>query len=156
MSKYTAEQVREWKAIAESQAKLFATMKGAHEPWEFLADMLGDLYAHLAAQAEWPSDEDVERAHKAYWDTPEDHKGDDRDAMRAALTAVWHNRPAQENAEPVGMVSDDRHALLYLMQQFDSETWQCPSCGHSEDTATMDSAYYLREYLASRHAPTKD
>lgn len=42
----------------------------------------------------------------------------------------------------------DRAALAYLMQQFDAETWQCPQCGHAEDTATMDSAEFLRNYLA--------
>ena len=38
-------------------------------------------------------------------------------------------------------------ALRYLMQQFDFETWQCPQCGHAEDTATMDSAEWLRDWL---------
>jgi DNA repair exonuclease SbcCD ATPase subunit len=40
-------------------------------------------------------------------------------------------------------------ALSYLMQQFDGETWQCPTCGHAEDTSTMDSATWLRDFLAN-------
>jgi hypothetical protein len=53
-------------------------------------------------------------------------------------------------AYPTG---SDREVLLYLMQQFDAESWECRCCGHSEDCATMDSAIYLREYLASHPAP---
>lgn len=43
--------------------------------------------------------------------------------------------------------------LNYLMQQFDCESWECPHCGWSEDCATMDSAHYLREYLAKQPQP---
>lgn len=46
----------------------------------------------------------------------------------------------------------DRDVLLYLMQQFDAESWECRSCGHSEDCASMDSADYLRRYLSSSPA----
>ncbi|MFC4727480.1 hypothetical protein [Coralloluteibacterium thermophilus] len=57
-------------------------------------------------------------------------------------------------AEPVAYpTGSDREVLLYLMQQFDIETWQCPQCGHAEDCATMDSADYLRSYLATHAAP---
>ena len=42
---------------------------------------------------------------------------------------------------------DALDALHYLMQQFDSETWQCPFCGHAEDTASMDCAEWLRDWL---------
>jgi hypothetical protein len=114
-----------------------------------LAEALMPLIAaHLASQAEWPSDAELELIADAYdagsWN---DEFIGSFPAMRAALHSV---------CPPVGVASDDRAALLYLMQQFDSETWECPNCGHSEDTATMDSAYYLREYLASsieRKAP---
>jgi hypothetical protein len=51
---------------------------------------------------------------------------------------------APQPAEPV---NSDRRMLLELMEAFDIETWQCPSCGHAEDTATMDSANTLRNYL---------
>lgn len=46
-------------------------------------------------------------------------------------------------------VPSDRQTLLYLMQQFSSEEWNCPQCGHSESTADMDSAIHLREHLAT-------
>lgn len=57
--------------------------------------------------------------------------------------------PAQAGAYPQG---SDREVLNYLMQQFDAENWECRRCGHSEDCATMDSAIYLREYLAKHPA----
>lgn len=38
-------------------------------------------------------------------------------------------------------------ALKYLIQCFDGETWQCPQCGHAEETKTMDIAYWLREWF---------
>jgi hypothetical protein len=47
--------------------------------------------------------------------------------------------------EPIA--SSDREMLLYLMKAFENETWVCDCCGHEEDTATMDSAKLLREYL---------
>ena len=43
-----------------------------------------------------------------------------------------------------------RGALLYLMSQFDNETWNCERCGHSEDTKTMDSAFWLRDFLSNQ------
>jgi len=48
----------------------------------------------------------------------------------------------------------DRGMLLALMAAFDGQTWQCPACGHAEDTATMDSAITLRSYLAT-HGPSE-
>jgi len=44
-----------------------------------------------------------------------------------------------------------REVLGYLMDRFEHESWECPTCGHSEDTATMDSADYLRKFLAKQH-----
>lgn len=41
-------------------------------------------------------------------------------------------------------------ALKYLMQQFDGETWHCERCGHDEDTASMDSAHWLRDWFRAR------
>jgi hypothetical protein len=49
----------------------------------------------------------------------------------------------------------DREALLYLMRQFDVESWECPKCGHSEDTASMDSADYLRKFLEGSRAASQ-
>jgi hypothetical protein len=61
------------------------------------------------------------------------------------------NPPAAQPrfAYPMG---SDREVLLYLMLQFDAEQWDCPRCGHSEATADMDSAEYLRRYLAKAPA----
>lgn len=56
------------------------------------------------------------------------------------------NPPAAHPRDAYPM-SSDREVLLYLMQQFDAEQWECPRCGHSEATADMDSAEYLRRYL---------
>lgn len=62
--------------------------------------------------------------------------------------ADWASTLPPLYTAPVAAAPVDRAALLYLMQQFDAESWQCPQCGHAEDTATMDSAHYLRHYLA--------
>jgi hypothetical protein len=51
------------------------------------------------------------------------------------------------------IASNDREMLLYLMQAFDGEAWQCEHCGHHEDTATMDSAGFLRDYLNAHPTP---
>ncbi|WP_425915994.1 hypothetical protein [Pseudomonas sp. GWSMS-1] len=42
----------------------------------------------------------------------------------------------------------DRETLSYLMERFDNEVWVCQRCSHEEPTNDMDSAGYLREYLA--------
>jgi hypothetical protein len=47
--KYTAEEVREWAAFAQAQGKLYASMKGAHEPWEKLEAMLTELAERIRA-----------------------------------------------------------------------------------------------------------
>jgi len=65
--------------------------------------------------------------------------------------AAMNNRAqasAPEGEADDGMPKTDREMLVYLMQAFDTESWQCPKCGHDEDTATMDSAYLLRDYLS--------
>lgn len=46
-------------------------------------------------------------------------------------------------------------ALNYLMQCFDMETWQCPQCGHAEQTKDMDSAYWLREWFKTPDAEVR-
>lgn len=57
-------------------------------------------YAHFARQSEGVSEEDVANARDAYVAACDDCYPS-LHGMRAALTAVWHNRPAQEKAEPV-------------------------------------------------------
>ena len=44
--------------------------------------------------------------------------------------------------------SNDREALDYLMEAFDNEINICNVCGDESSTHLMDSAIYLREYLA--------
>lgn len=65
--------------------------------------MADAIDAHLARQSEGVSDEYVREAAVAYMATDTVVKGwephvDDLRRMRAALTAVWHNRPTQEKA----------------------------------------------------------
>ena len=73
-------------------------------------------------------------------------------AMRAALEAVADSlTAAQQQGQAVAYpTGSDREVLQYLMQQFDAEQWDCPRCGHSEATADMDSADYLRRYLTAQ------
>ncbi|MEG0040863.1 MAG: hypothetical protein RR775_09925 [Massilia sp.] len=49
---------------------------------------------------------------------------------------------------PLG-VRNDRDMLNYLMVAFNNEIGNCELCGHSESTKNMDSAGFLREYLAA-------
>lgn len=52
---------------------------------------------------------------------------------------------------PMG-IRNDRDMLNYLMGAFNSEVHYCERCGHDEDTKDMDSASFLREYLAAAPA----
>lgn len=49
---------------------------------------------------------------------------------------------------PLG-IRNDRDMLNYLMTAFDNEIGTCGSCGRSEPTKHMDSAGFLRDYLAA-------
>ncbi len=49
---------------------------------------------------------------------------------------------------PLG-IHNDRDMLNYLMVAFDNEIGTCERCGHSEPTKHMDSAGFLRDYLAA-------
>lgn len=72
----------------------------------------------------------------------------------AQVASAWWGWQQARASLPVG-VPDDRATLLYLMDRFDNEEWSCARCGHSEATHDMDSAIYLREYLAAlAAAPT--
>lgn len=88
----------------------------------------------------------TEGMRKAHDNTVEPGSGGDwyaDDCWQAMLDAA----PQSPSSASVAWQMGDREALHYLMKQFDHETWQCPQCGHAEDTATMDSADYLRQYL---------
>lgn len=71
--KYTAEKVREWAAFAQAQGKLYAPMKGAHEPWEKLEAMLtayADLLERIKADEGvvpdgWAKPEEIESYRRA-------------------------------------------------------------------------------------------
>ena len=100
------------------------------------------ISAHLAAQAEWPSDEDVRKAcaaHDAYGsgvvETP---------AMRAALQFV---RP---------QVVDS--ALLLYAHNHAEKSVGSEGVRFELRFAPLESGGGLRDYLvaASRHAPTKE
>lgn len=141
MSKYTHSQVR--------TVSLYMRTKG----YDQVADMLREYAANLAAQAEWPSDEDVRTAcaaHDAYGsgvvETP---------AMRAALQSV---RP------PVAVVSDEMRELYAAASKgfHTSESSGADSYyTHKSKFHTLKdlqdfSAAWTKVMLASRHAPTKD
>lgn len=49
-------------------------------------------------------------------------------------------------------IEEQFDALNYLMQQFDAEIWECRRCGYEEATSTMDSAEWLRDWLATHNA----
>lgn len=64
----------------------------------------------------------------------------------AAFALAAKGLAEELNSSPVS--AGDREALLYLMDRFDNEVWVCTRCSHEEPTNEMDSAHYLREYLA--------
>lgn len=72
--------------------------------------------------------------------------------LRQLAPHVRKREAARLLADALAAIAERDEALHYLMQQFDAETWQCPTCGHAEDTATMDSACWLRDWLAVHNA----
>lgn len=110
--------------------------------------------AALAAKAEAPAQRVI---------------GGQRWSKEAEMTDGWLT--AQQAAAP-GTLPDllppmgihtDRDMLNYLMVAFDNEIGTCERCGHSEPTKHMDSAGFLRDYLAAApsapgtpEAPSRD
>lgn len=74
----------------------------------------------------------------------------------ASSATVKENLTGGEGEAGADEPSTDREALVYLMRAFDTESWQCPRCGHDEDCATMDSAFFLRDYLRAHPAPSAE
>lgn len=136
MSKYTAEEIKA--AASTVQSMRWHADEG--EEMMRVADMLRDYAAHLAAQAEWPSEADVEKVivelgHQAGFYPRTDH-------MRAALQYV---RP------PVGVVSDEDIAAA-TKAFFDARV----DVSELDDAGTSTRICAALESYASRHAPTKD
>lgn len=122
------------------------------------------LRAHLAAQAEWPNEEDVKNANAAYKAKQQElHDLDDWKpwydcedaAMRAALQSVL---------PPVGVVSDEMRELYAAASKgfHTSESsgadlyYTHKSKFHTLKDLQDFSAAWTKAMLASRHAPTKD
>lgn len=61
-------------------------------------------------------------------------------------------KPVPADLLPPLNIRSDRDMLSYLMQAFDNEVSVCGRCGESEPTEHMDSAKFLRQFLAA--APT--
>lgn len=80
-----------------------------------------------------------------------------RERLRRALDPLLNPAPAREKGvdldllPPLG-IRNDRDMLAYLMQAFDNEFGNCERCGHAEPTKNMDSANFLRQYLAATSA----
>lgn len=133
MSKYTAKQVLA--QILDEQGNGCYTRT---------VDMLREYAAHLAAQAEWPSEEDVDAIGVAlyiYWNEVNEQARDAcRKKIRVALQSV---RP------PVGVVSDEDLLASVLTA---AEDMLCfPYRGPDQDRLRA-----ALESYASRHAPIKD
>ena len=79
------------------------------------------------------------------------------DCFESKCRELGYTRADSGEAVAFDGPKDDRAMLLYLMQAFDTESWQCPQCGKDEECATMDSAYLLRDYLvANPHTTAVD
>jgi len=68
-------------------------------------------------------------------------------SLKCRLRGNSHGADGQKAAD---RLEELEGVINYLMQQFEGEVWVCPSCGHEESTATMDSADYLRRFLKDR------
>lgn len=96
---------------------------------------------------------------------------DELNAIRAKLRALLSSAQSGEQAAPQAVqatapglaanapdllppmgIRNDRDMLNYLMGAFDREVHSCERCGHGEDTKDMDSASFLREYMAAAPA----
>lgn len=72
----------------------------------------------------------------------------ERAAAQPAEGAGQAGQVAKDLLPPMG-IRNDRDMLNYLMVAFDNEIGTCERCGHSEPTKNMDSASFLRQYLAA-------
>lgn len=61
--------------------------------------------------------------------------------------------PVVHDFAPLLGIHNDRDMLNYLTAAFDNEVNTCERCGHSEPTKNMDSASFLRDYLAAAPVP---
>ena len=99
---------------------------GSYVPHGSLSKWADAIDAHLARQSEGVSDEDVATAARIAFGDPSDL---DFDSMRAALTAVLHNRPAQEKTEPVGssIATDDDVERVAKAAGWDNRRYMTPA-----------------------------
>ncbi|MDE2427034.1 MAG: hypothetical protein KGO96_14135 [Elusimicrobia bacterium] len=116
----------------DGDSYMYVTSAMRWETWKAAID------AHLARQSEGVSEEDVRRAWMAY--TGRNRLGaayekdyeqmlpEERKAMRAALTAVWHNRPAREKfGQQVSTVYLCSNANCQAVHEVDP-CGHCPAC----------------------------
>ena len=81
--------------------------------------------------------------------------------LRLGVDCEWMAEDVREYIEELEKQLAERDAALarcvealnYLMDRFDNEMWNCPACGHAEETSTMDSAFYLRDWLKTNSLP---
>jgi hypothetical protein len=168
MSKYDAGQLNfaalciDGKKIVADHGGLVAELDGT-----VVADMLREYAAHPARQSEGVSEEDVARLfHDEYerlapsfgYETREETRVFDAGSangklmiavcrnMRAALTAVWHNRPAQEPSEG--------HSVRVLSQDGDWEgeaRWEYQESAYVTQEAVRPAKEKATNYV-SGHA----
>lgn len=118
MNTYTAEQMESTADILEENQNV--------PSWKRISMMLR-YAAHLARQSEGVSDDVVSIAWTAFLDGLK--SGDSFVAIRAALTAVLHNRPAQEKAELVGssIATDDDVERVAKAAGWDNRRYMTPA-----------------------------
>ena len=149
-----------WKARAALAAKAEAPaddlrkLTKERDGWKEEAEHQKALYERACRQIELLKEH--ERGHIWMW------QGDGSDNLSSmsngmAVLIRADQLRAQQAAAP-GVLPDllpplgihnDRDMLNYLMVAFDNEIGTCERCGHSEPTKHMDSAGFLRDYLAA-------
>lgn len=145
MNKHTAEQV----FLRSEDVKYSAGIDSRLTPAcaEDVYKMLREYATILSRQSDGPSEEDVESVGKAlyiYWDdVNEQAKNAYRKKVRAALTAVWHNRTAQEKAEPVACWRYRNSLGEVVSEWVDGEPPQklYDLCGQEITDCTIEVAY---------------
>lgn len=138
-------------------AGLAAQSQGARAPGQQFVDA-----ARAFAQAHLDCDEMEARDDQgddAVSDDLYEKATDAYNRTKAALVSAYKaEAPASQQAAAPGSLPDllppmgihnDRDMLNYLMVAFDNEILTCGSCGRYEPTKDMDSAGFLRDYLAA-------
>lgn len=116
-----------------------AVLRKMLEEMDVSPSKVAELRAALAAKAEVPAVVFANDGREPDWQGY-------AEAERAQQAAA---PGTMDDLLPTLGIRNDRDMLNYLMTAFDNEIANCERCGHAEPTKNMDSASFLRDYLAA-------